>query len=179
MFDLKRALYSHCEYGDASVPSIDAVDILLAGLASNVVGANGLVVARCGSYLQGATTLPHVEHEFRVHAWFDLPNGHPGYRVADRGLVCFVQACDAAGVYGAIHGNLAWLGVPLDPRRPVPGDDWVAEMVREQGYMTIPGAQWSEQLCGVPMHQVMTWFLARHLESGTNRVIAEERRYRK
>lgn len=170
--DLRRALYSHCEQPEDALPVslLTLQELLLARIVGAPVRAT-----RSVTYLQGAVTLLEHEHEFRLHVWFDLPEGHPQFPQADRGLVCLVRPITRDGLTGPVVGSVGWLGRPLDAGLRLSSDDWVSDMIREQGYIAIPGAEWTEGVSDITAQAVLAWWLARHLDGMTNHTILEER----
>lgn len=170
--DLRRALYSHCEQPLDALPA--SLHILEGLLLDRVVGAP-IRITRKVTYLQGAVTLLDHECEFRLHVWFDLPEGHPQFPQADRGLACLVRPITREGLTGPVVGGVGWLGSPLSPDLLLSREDWVSEMIREQGYIAIPGAEWSEPVADVTAQAALGWWLARHLDGMTNHTILEER----
>jgi hypothetical protein len=182
--DLDRARYSHCEHPGLHLqPPPDGLDpcpvpaqllALLEPLCARIVGAR-LRPTRLVTYLQGAVTLLDHDDEFRAHLWFDLPDGHPGFRGADRGLAWILRPVRADGLYGPTVGGLGWLGRPLPARLRLPEDDWVSAMIQRQGYLDVPGSEWQEPLDDPNAQGVLAGLLGAHLRGMTNHVILEER----
>jgi hypothetical protein len=169
MIDLNLALYTHYETGERWDSQCEAVSSLLLGMVGALIGAPFRVV-RVASFIQGALTFLDADAEFRVHVWFELPEGHPDFPQADRGLASLVQAVTPEGLVGPSVGEVGWLGAPLPPDAPSPSPgDWVAFMEAQQGYRDLPGSDWSWPTCGLAVVQVMSWMLARHLEATVNR----------
>lgn len=173
MIDLARALYSHCDHSEGRAPHIDAiVDVL----ACATVGAQ-IAPTRRATFLQGATSLLDHPYEFRLHVWFDLPDGHPRFPLAARGLFCLVSPIVAEGLRGATYAGVGWLERRLtEPVAPEPGD-WIAEMIHTDGFDAIDGAEWLDPIRDPMAEQIFAFYLARHLEGMVNHVILEERLY--
>jgi len=170
--DLARARYSHCEHPPDDLPATFAA--LLEQLVMRTVGARA-VPTRIVTYLQGAVTLLDHDHEFRLHVWVDLPDGHPSFPDADRGLMCLLRPITREGLTGPTVGGVGWLGRPLGDWLDLSAGDWVSDMVREQGYLSIPGAEWVEAVDDVNAQAMLAWLLSLHLDGMTNHVILEER----
>lgn len=175
--DLARSLYSHCEHAVNALPTSYAA--LQELLVQRLVGAP-IRVTRTVTYLQGAVTLLEHDHEFRLHVWVDLPEGHPAFPDADRGLACLVRPISREGLLGPTVGGVGWLGRPLGEWQHLEdNEDWVTEMVRDQGYLSIPGAEWMEPVHDVTGQALLGWWLGRHLDGMTNHVILEEQLLRR
>ncbi|MFK7927484.1 MAG: hypothetical protein AB8H79_04815, partial [Myxococcota bacterium] len=168
--DLDRSLYSHCEQPSDVLP--EHLDVLLQHLIADLVGAP-VCVRRKVTYLQGAVTLDGFDHEFRMHAWVDLPEGHPTFAHADRGLVALVKPVSAEGLFGPTLGGVGWLGRPLGPWARLAEDDWVSEMIQAQGYLSIPGAEWMGERTDAPSQAMLAVLLGHHLAGMVNHRILE------
>lgn len=171
MIDFSRALYSHCDHSRGRASHIDvALDLLMERLMGVAV-----VPTRVATFLQGATVDLPQDHEFRLHVWCHLPQAHPRFPTADRGLFCLVRAVDERGLLGTSLGGVGWLGTPLRPHRRPRNGDWIDAMVEAQGYEELPDAEWLEPCGGPFVEQVLSFYLARHLEDMINHTILEER----
>lgn len=172
VLDLDRAMYSHCEQAPFALCSARRthLDQLVQGIVGAPVRRTRLV-----TYLQGALTLTDADVEFRAHVWFDLPQGHPCFPFADRGLAWLLRAIDRDGLHGAVLGGLGWLGRPIEGELEASGDDWVSQMIAAQGYVTICGAEWQEPLEDHGAVELLDGLLGRHLVGMTNHLILEQR----
>ena len=170
--DLNRALYSHCEHDPEQLSATwnTVLEVLVAQAVGAVVRPTRVV-----TYLQGAVTLLDHDLEFRLHVWFELPQGHPAFTGADRGLACIVRPVDRDGLTGPLLTGVGWLGQPLPEDLTFEADDWVGQMVRDQGYLSIPGAEWMEATDEPMAPAMLGWMLGKHLDGMTNHVILEER----
>lgn len=172
--DLHRAMYSHCDHDADTLPA--HLVALLDSAVADLVGAP-IRQTRITSYFQGAVTLLNEHAEFRVHVWFDLPHGHPDFPGADRGLACLLRPVGRDGLHGPTMGGVGWLGRPLSLADRLSGDDWVSEMVREQGYLDVPGSEWLGLAEGTTEKVLLGSILGYHLQGMINHVILEERLY--
>ena len=170
--DLYRAMYSHCDHEAEAIPP--HLVALLDSVVEELVGAP-VVQTRVTSYFQGAVTLLDQDAEFRVHVWFDLPQGHSEFEGVDRGLACLLRPVNRDGLYGTTMGGVGWLGRPLSAIERLPGDDWVADMVREQGYLAVPGSEWMRTRNDSTAQLLLGSILAYHLQGMINHIILEER----
>lgn len=172
--DLERAMYSHCEHAADVLPI--HLSVLLERSLEDLIGAP-IRMTRQVTYLQGAIADLTYEAEFRLHVWVDLPEGHPTFDHADRGLACLVRPITAEGLLGATLGGVGWLGRPLGPWADLSGGDWVTQMIEEQGYLSIPGAEWLQEVTDVSTQALLGMMLGHHLRGMTNHVILEEQLY--
>ena len=113
--------------------------------------------------------------EFRIHVWFDLPDAHPKFSTANRGLFCIVQPISTEGLYGPIQAQVSWLGQALTEEYLTPEtSDWIGQMILEQGYISIDGAEWEIDVDERVYVQLTTSFLSRHLRGMVSRRISAE-----
>lgn len=172
--DFRLAMYSHFEHvGPGALPA--AEEALLDAALAEVAGCP-TSRWQLSSYLQGPLTWLHEEAEFRAHVWIGLPEGHPEFPGADRGMVAFVQPVSRNGLYGHVMAEVAWLGQPLPADFEAADDDWVRQMILTQGYLAIPSAEWRHEINGSSTRQLMAWLLARHLEGMQSAAIKEHAR---
>lgn len=151
LIDLHRALYSHCDHPLGRAPHIDAV---LDMLIEECVGAE-VQPTRLATFLQGSTTDLPEDYELRLHVWFRLPQGHPRYAEADRGLACLVRPIDQHGLRGPCLGGAGWLARPLQGEPRAQQGDWIDAMVQAQGYQEIPGSEWLSPCSGPLAEQTL------------------------
>ena len=174
MIDFWLAMYSHCEDRSVGKRLPDLYRDLLEMRIGILIGTDWSPTRLC-SYLQGAVYFLDEDAEFRIHLWFDLPNGHPDYPQADRGMACIVQPVSPEGLYGPIVGQVAWLGAALPAGHPEPHPkDWIGVMIREQGYLSIEGAEWTEPIPSAEAAQLMAYMLSTHLNGMVSRRILED-----
>jgi hypothetical protein len=176
MIDFWWALYSHCEAPGGKEDISPILGALLDEVVTPLVKAPMFITRIC-SFLQGSVTFLDEDAEFRVHVWFDLPETHPDFPHADRGMACIVQPVSPEGLYGPVEGQVAWLGEVLPSNRPAPDPrDWIAVMIADQGYISIPETQWSLPYSPRQVDQLMAGMLQRHLSGMTSRRILEAER---
>lgn len=176
MIDLDRAGYSHCNQTKLDIdPSIEVVEGVL---LNAIIGAEH-TITRHTSYLQGGTTDLAHDYEFRSHYWFTLPNGHPSFQGADRGLAYLIQGVTAEGLEGPAYGGVGWLGRPIEGWTPWDPSDWVMQMVHDQGYFEMTGAEWRSEISGLQPRAVLAHRLGIHLIHMMNHQILEELLIRK
>lgn len=173
MIDFNMALYSHCEDPGLGTHLGTFTKQLLDCVMEHVIGAPFEVTRLC-TYLQGSVTFLDEDAEFRIHVWFELPESHPTYEQANRGLFCLVQPISPSGLYGPIQGQVSWLGEALTEQYMKPSPvDWVGTMILEQGYISIEGAEWEKAIDERVYLQVTSAFLSRHLRGMVSRRILE------
>jgi hypothetical protein len=169
--DLQRALFSHCEHRWFTLP-LAFREVFLEEIEA-VVGAP-VSPTRFVTYLQGAVTLTDVPVEFRAHLDFRLTAGHPSFPLADRGLAFLVRPANEDGPHGPTLAALGWLGTPIPPGTRLPRG-WVGDMVRAQGYLTVPGAEWEQPAVREDLDGWWSSAFAQHIDGMVNATILEER----
>lgn len=169
LIDLDRHLFTNSDFllGMEDVPLGERT--LLEGALALALGVLP-TVTRLTSHLQGPLEFLQARAEIRLHAWFDLPAGHPRFPTADRGLVALVQGADERGLTGRAVAIVSWLGAPLPDDHGGPtSPDWVVRMEAEQGYRDLPDSEWSKGVEGYSARQLFSWVLARHLATSAPR----------